>query len=290
MKKFADQHRWISFGLVALTLILSSLPSQAKTEKTVSQPDTPANAARRTSRRLPALPPLPRVGESRENAIAPESPTPSRRLTPLPRIAQPPDRTKILPKPNRKVISRESSRPDTRSPKARSRGTSVTTHLKTQPASIAQTTTVRRRYINPPWSYLGLGGNLGLSNNGLTDLGKGSVAIDGKIALTNYLSVRPAVLIGDSTTFLLPLTYDINIQSGDPFEPSIVHPFIGGGLTFSTRDMELNNNVAPLATAGIDFRVSDRVAIYSNFSAGFFGEQTEIGARLGIGYIFSGNR
>ena len=294
MNKFADTHRWISVGLVALALILSSLPSQAQTAKTANA----ADGSRATSNRLPALPPLPRTNAPKQNAIAPQNPAPSHRLNPLPRIQQPADRTKILPKPQRKVLSQPHTLPNSAARRTRSRENSPTAHLKTQPASlnnrqiaqtpIAQTRTVRRRYINPPWSYIGLGGNLGLSDNGLTDLGKGSVAIDAKVALTDYLSVRPAILIGDSTTILLPLTYDITIQSGDPFEPPIVYPFIGGGLTLSNRETELNNNVAPLATAGADFRVSDRVVVYSNVSAGFFGEQTEIGARLGIGYVFSG--
>ncbi|MEA5467335.1 hypothetical protein VB714_00530 [Spirulina sp. 06S082] len=295
MNKFADKYRCISVGLMALTLVLSPLPSQAEAETSVPPVGNSANSPRR----LPALPPLPRVSQPSQNAIAPESATPSRRLSPLPRVNQPPDRTKILPKLNRKVISRQNSLSQQNSPPqrnspsqtVRSQETSQTASLETKPASIenrqvAQTDNVRRRYINPTWSYAGLGGNLGLSDNGITDLGKGSVAIDAKIALTNYLSLRPAILIGDSTTILLPLTYDVNIQSGDPFEPSVVHPFIGGGLALSNRNTELNNNVAPLATAGVDLRVSDRVVVYSNLSAGFFGEQTEIGARIGVGYVF----
>ncbi|MBP0017815.1 MAG: hypothetical protein J7647_09685 [Cyanobacteria bacterium SBLK] len=292
MNKFTDTHRWISVGLVALALILSSLPSQAaKTEKTVPR----NHSLQDDSRRLPALPPLPRVDSPTQNAIAPETPQPSRSLPPLPRVRQPRDRTKILPKPQRKVLTRQNTQLESTTRRLRSLPSSPTTQLKTQPASlenrqITQNPAVRRRYINPAVSYIGLGGNVGLSNNGVTDLGKGSVAIDAKIALTDYLSVRPAVLIGDSTTFLLPLTYDINIQGSDPFKPAVVHPFIGGGLTLATKETELNNNVAPLATAGIDFRVSDRVVVYSNVSAGFFGEQTEVGARFGIGYVFSGTK
>ncbi|MEM9540995.1 MAG: hypothetical protein AAGA60_16020 [Cyanobacteria bacterium P01_E01_bin.42] len=289
MNRFTDTHRWISVGLVALALILSSLPSQAQTERTV-------NSSQESTRGLPALPPLPRVSSPTQNAIAPETPKPAA----LPRIQQPPDRTKILPKPQRKVLSRTNTRLESTSRRARSRQTTATNQLRTQPASVenrlrpqpqlAQNPAVRRRYINPPHSYIGLGGNVGLSSNGVTDLGKSSLAIDAKIALTDYLSVRPAVLIGDSTTFLLPLTYDINIQGSDPFKPAVIHPFVGGGLTLATRDSELNNNVAPLATAGIDFRVSDRVVVYSNLSAGFFGTQTEVGARFGIGYVFSGGQ
>lgn len=297
MNKFTDTHRWISVGLVALALILSSLPSQAaKTEKTVSS----NRSSTENSRRLPALPPLPRVSSPTPSAIAPETSNSSSSLAPLPRIQQPPDRTKILPKPQRKVLARQNAKLESTTRRLRSRESSATEQLKTQPASLenrpsalpqlAQNPAVRRRYINPAMSYIGLGGNVGLSNNGVTDLGKGSVAIDAKIALTDYLSVRPAVLIGDGTTILLPLTYDINLQSSDPFKPAVVHPFIGGGLTLATKETELNNNVAPLATAGIDFRVSDRVVVYSNLSAGFFGEQTEVGARFGIGYVFSGSK
>jgi hypothetical protein len=83
-------------------------------------------------------------------------------------------------------------------------------------------------------SYVGIGGNLGLS--GGTGIGQGGFLINSKIGLTRAISFRPSVIIGESTDFLLPLTYDFFLQSTDPFEPIPFAPFVGGGVAFSTSD------------------------------------------------------
>jgi hypothetical protein len=132
-------------------------------------------------------------------------------------------------------------------------------------------------------SYIGIGGNLGLT--GGTAIGQGAFMINSKIGLTPNISFRPAVLIGESTDFLLPLTYDFILQSADPFEPIPFAPFVGGGVAFSTSD---DNTVGFLLTGGADFPLSAQFVANAKVNAGFFGDTTSVGISLGVGYQFSG--
>ncbi len=132
-------------------------------------------------------------------------------------------------------------------------------------------------------SYIGIGGNVGLS--GGTGIGKGGFLINSKIGLTRNISVRPSVIIGDSTDFLIPITYDLVLESADPFQPIPFAPFIGGGVAFTT---ESNNDVGFLLTGGADFPLSKNFVANATVNAGFYGDTTSIGIGLGVGYQFSG--
>ena len=132
-------------------------------------------------------------------------------------------------------------------------------------------------------SYVGIGGALGLT--GGTGIGQGGFLINSKIGLTRSISVRPSVIIGDSTDFLIPLTYDFYLESRDPFEPIPFAPFVGGGVAFSTDD---ENDIGFLLTGGADFPLSRQFIANATVNAGFFGDSTSVGISLGVGYVFSG--
>jgi hypothetical protein len=132
-------------------------------------------------------------------------------------------------------------------------------------------------------SYIGIGGAIGLS--GGTGIGRGGFLINSKIGLTRNISVRPSVIIGDDTDFLIPITYDFIIQSADPFEPIPFAPFIGGGVTFTTNG---DNDVGFLLTGGVDVPLSQQFVANGAVNAGFFGDTTSIGLSFGVGYTFSG--
>lgn len=133
------------------------------------------------------------------------------------------------------------------------------------------------------FSYIGIGGSLGLSGD--TGIGQGGFMINSKIGLTPTISFRPAVIIGDSTDFLLPLTYDFIIQSTDPFSRIPFAPFLGGGVAFST---DGDNTVGFLLTGGTDFPISRQFVANAAVNAGFFGDTTSFGISLGVGYTFGG--
>jgi hypothetical protein len=131
-------------------------------------------------------------------------------------------------------------------------------------------------------SYIGVGANVGIG--GATGLGDTALAINGKIGLTNTLSVRPAAIFGDDTAFLIPVTYDFNIRQRNAFDaPLPIAPYAGGGVIFSTDDDE---DIGFLLTGGIDFPLSNSFTANAGVNVGFVEDDTEIGVLLGVGYTF----
>lgn len=133
-------------------------------------------------------------------------------------------------------------------------------------------------------SYLGIGGNIGISGD--SALGDGNFAVISKIGLSNALSVRPSVLIGDDATFLLPVTYDFSFQQvADPFsEPLPIAPYIGAGAAIKTGD---DTEVGFLISGGVDVPISSRFTATAAVNAGFF-DDVQVGLLLGVGYNFRG--
>jgi hypothetical protein len=153
------------------------------------------------------------------------------------------------------------------------------------------TTTVAQADIDPGRptrggrSYVGLAGNIGLSGSE-SALGDGNFAVISKIGLTNAISVRPAAILGDNTTILLPLTYDFSFQQvADPFsEPLPISPYVGVGAAIKTGD---NSEAAFMLSGGIDMPLTSQFTGTIGVNAGFF-ENTDIGLLVGVGYNFSG--
>lgn len=131
-------------------------------------------------------------------------------------------------------------------------------------------------------SYIGIGGNLGLS--GSPALGDGAFVINSKIGLTRNISFRPAVLFGNDTDFLLPLTYDFVLESADPFAPIPFAPYLGGGVIVSTNG---DNTLGFLLTGGVDVPLSSQFVANASINVGFRND-TDVGLILGIGYTFPG--
>ena len=133
-------------------------------------------------------------------------------------------------------------------------------------------------------SYVGIAGNFGIGGGG-TSLGNTNFTVISKIGLTNAFSVRPAVVIGDDATFLIPLTYDFNISSADAFSESLpFSPYLGAGIAVSTRS---DDNVAALLSAGVDVPISSQFTATAGLNVGFF-KNTDIGLLVGVGYNFVG--
>ncbi|MBD2358265.1 hypothetical protein H6G41_27260 [Tolypothrix sp. FACHB-123] len=134
-------------------------------------------------------------------------------------------------------------------------------------------------------SYIGLAGNIGLSGSD-SALGDGNFAVISKIGLTNAISFRPAAILGDNTTIVLPLTYDFTFQQvADPFsEPLPIAPYVGVGAAIKTGD---NSEAAFLLSGGIDVPLTSQFTGTVAVNAGFF-ENTDIGLMVGVGYNFSG--
>ncbi|MBE9118719.1 hypothetical protein IQ249_22780 [Lusitaniella coriacea LEGE 07157] len=148
------------------------------------------------------------------------------------------------------------------------------------------------RLTDEPYSYVGIGGNIGISENEddnnmsqESPIGRGSFVINGKIALGSTVSVRPAIIVNDDVAFLIPVTYDFKIPTDDPFVVSPFVPFAGAGLVLNTED---DNNIGFLLTGGVDYRISPRFTANGSINVGFLDKGTDLGFMLGIAYTFPG--
>ncbi|MBN3908847.1 MAG: S-layer homology domain-containing protein [Nostoc sp. NMS1] len=132
-------------------------------------------------------------------------------------------------------------------------------------------------------SYIGVAGNIGLSGND-TALSDGNFAVISKIGLTRNISVRPSVLFGDNTEFLVPLTLDFRPRAAGEVgsETFSISPFIGAGVA-----IEVNNDTdfGLLLTGGVDVPLGSRFTVTGSVNAAFM-DQTDVGLLLGLGYNF----
>ncbi|MEG3435595.1 hypothetical protein V0288_00550 [Pannus brasiliensis CCIBt3594] len=129
-------------------------------------------------------------------------------------------------------------------------------------------------------SYVGIGGNIGFGGD--TGIGRGNFAILSKVGLTENFSARPGVLVGNRTTFLLPVTVDFPVVTEIGGGRVGFTPFAGGGIGISTGHESL---VRPIITAGFDVPINNRITAVANTNVGFF-RDTEFGVTLGVGYNF----
>ncbi|MCJ8283350.1 MAG: hypothetical protein MJK14_27060 [Rivularia sp. ALOHA_DT_140] len=133
-------------------------------------------------------------------------------------------------------------------------------------------------------SYIGIGGNLGLSGD--SALGDGNFMVISKVGLTDILSIRPSVVLGDDTVILAPLTYDFSFnQVADPFREALpFSPYVGAGVALATGD---DSEVSFLLTGGVDVPLTDKLTATAAINAAFF-DETDLGLSVGVGYNFRG--
>ncbi|NEU81095.1 fasciclin domain-containing protein [Nostoc sp. UIC 10630] len=144
------------------------------------------------------------------------------------------------------------------------------------------TVTPGRTTLGGP-SYIGVAGNIGLSGND-TALSDGNFAVISKIGLTRNISVRPSVLFGDDTVFLVPLTLDFTPRaSADVGDRTFfISPYIGAGVAI---EANLDTDFGLLLTGGVDIPLGSRFTLNGAVNAAFM-DQTDVGLQLGLGYNF----
>lgn len=132
-------------------------------------------------------------------------------------------------------------------------------------------------------SYIGVGGNIGLSGD--TALGDGNFTIISKIGLTRNIAVRPSVVLGNDATFLIPVTYDFSIRQAEALEEVLpLAPYVGAGVSIATGD---NDNIGLLLTGGIDVPLNSQFTANAAVNVGI-ADETDVGLAIGVGYNFSG--
>jgi hypothetical protein len=134
-------------------------------------------------------------------------------------------------------------------------------------------------------SYIGVGANFGLS--GGSDLGDGTnFAVFSKIGLLRAFSVRPAVVVGDNTTVLVPITYDFSFRTAETLEQTFsIAPYVGAGVGIATGDGD--SDVGFLLTGGVDVPIGNQFTATAAVNANFR-DNTDVGIWVGVGYNFAG--
>lgn len=125
---------------------------------------------------------------------------------------------------------------------------------------------------------IGIGANIGLS--GTEGQSEDSVAIFGKLAIERGFSFRPVVGIDENFNINAPITADFPIRN--VVGKLQATPFIGAGIALSD-DVQLE--VAPLATAGVEIPLSSKTNLVGQINAAFF-DKTAVGSVVGISQNF----
>lgn len=126
----------------------------------------------------------------------------------------------------------------------------------------------------PDYNYFGIGG------------GDEGFAVNGKVTLSENLSVRPAVSTdfdfndGEDVVYVLPITYDFD--SVDP--GGRLYPFLGAGINGELGD---DSSIEAAVTGGADYRVTDKwlvngSVVWSPFQDG----SDDVDFIAGVGYSF----
>lgn len=138
------------------------------------------------------------------------------------------------------------------------------------------------RAISPTekYSYVGVGGNIGLSDAD-TGTGETGFAVMSKVAITNNISVRPSVVIGSDTSITVPVTYDFLVRNSNT--SSSITPYVGGGVVFATGG---GDDTDLMVTTGVDYRFKPNWVGNASVNVGFGDDRTDVGLMLGVGYVF----
>lgn len=126
----------------------------------------------------------------------------------------------------------------------------------------------------PAYNYVGIGG------------GDDGFVINGKVTLSDHLSVRPAVATdfdfddGDDVNYTLPVTYDFNSLDSQ----GRLFPFIGAGIDGQIGD---DSDIEFAVTGGADYRINENFlvngsVVWSPFQDG----DDDVDFMAGIGYSF----
>jgi hypothetical protein len=154
------------------------------------------------------------------------------------------------------------------------------------PAQDVEKEQKRERSTPPPAarSYIGIGGNLGLSGD-TSSLGTGGVALLSKQVLSDLFAIHGNnVVFGSATASQsMALTLNFPIRDGNTQE-IMVSPFLGAGA-------EIRNDgatyISPLVVGGLDVPLSKIFTGTIRVQAAFPNTgNTNVGLTLGIGYNF----
>jgi hypothetical protein len=103
-----------------------------------------------------------------------------------------------------------------------------------------------------------------------------------KLSLSEQVSLRPSVLIGDDLSVLVPVTFDLNTYSTDVSGFRII-PYAGVGASYQDSSDDENFNL--LLSAGADVPLSQQFTLNAQANVGVL-NGTDFGVTVGVGYNF----
>ncbi|MEL6764505.1 MAG: hypothetical protein AAFO87_12770, partial [Cyanobacteria bacterium J06607_6] len=128
-------------------------------------------------------------------------------------------------------------------------------------------------------NYVGVG--VGVGDLGDSDLG---LAVNSKLAIGSNVSLRPGAISDldftsdGETAFHVPITYDFNAVTPD----GKLFPYAGAGVAVTTGE---DSDVGPLLTAGLDYRVTDKVTFNGAVNWSLY-DDSRVNGVVGLGYTF----
>ncbi|MEM6613825.1 MAG: hypothetical protein AAF652_16515 [Cyanobacteria bacterium P01_C01_bin.72] len=135
----------------------------------------------------------------------------------------------------------------------------------------------------PTRSYIGIGGNIGLSGDS-TPFGDSGFSLLGRTAITDNISLHTSSVFRDDGVSAFALTFGVPIsQSGRDLE--LVYPFVGSGI--AVEDLFGDFEVNALVTTGVDVPILRRLTGTVRLNFDFAEDDTNIGLLIGVGYNFS---
>lgn len=142
----------------------------------------------------------------------------------------------------------------------------------TPDAAVAQ----RSRNDDDRIHYFGVGGTIGVSDDGDTELGDGGFSLVGRFSFNDTLAIHSASVLGGDSFASFALTNSFSdVGAGERIR---VVPFVGAGIGVEIDDFE----ISPLVTAGVDVPISDLITGTARVNAAF-NDGTDIGVVLGVG-------
>ena len=126
-------------------------------------------------------------------------------------------------------------------------------------------------------NYFGVGGTIGVVDDGDTELGDGGFSLVGRFSFNDALSIHSASVFGDDNLATFALTTGLPI-GGELSERVKLFPFVGAGIGVEFDDFE----ISPVVTAGVDGPINDLITGTARVNAAF-NDGTDIGVVLGVG-------
>ena len=126
-------------------------------------------------------------------------------------------------------------------------------------------------------NYFGVGGTIGVVDDGDTELGDGGFSLVGRFSFNDALSIHSASVFGDDNLATFALTTGLPI-GGELSERVKLFPFVGAGIGVEFDDFE----ISPVVTAGVDVPINDLITGTARVNAAF-NDGTDIGVVLGVG-------